>query len=76
MFADPQRVRHDRQGGIDRAAGDEEAAVDDVEIVQIMGLTISVQGARLGIVAEAHGADLVRHAGEGNSLADEQITRE
>ena len=75
MLADSERVRHDRQRRIDRAAGDEEAAVDDVEIVQIMRLTVGVQRARLGIVAEAHGADLVRHTGEGDALADEQIAR-
>ncbi len=70
MLADSKRVRHDRQRRIDRAAGDEEAAVDDIEIVQVMRLTVGVERAGFGIVAEAHGADLMRHAGEWNALAD------
>ena len=76
MVAYPQRVGHDRQRRVDRAAGDKKAAVDDVEIVEIVGFAVNVERAGFRIVAEAHRADLMRDTGEGNPLADEQIARE
>src|SRR6266513_2510510 len=38
MFTHAQRIGHDRQRRIDRAAGDEEAAVYDIKIVEIVSL--------------------------------------
>ena len=73
MIADAQRVRHDRQRRVDRAAGNEEAAVDDIEIVEVMRLAVGIESARCGVGAKAHGADLVRDAGERDALPDEQV---
>src|SRR5262249_14782991 len=39
----PQGIRHDRQRGIHGSARDEEATVDDVEIVHIVRLAINVE---------------------------------
>mgnify|MGYP003694379707 CR=1 FL=1 len=76
VIAHAQRIGHDRQRRIDRAAGDEEAAVDDVKIIQIVRFAVHIERARFGIAAEAHRADLMRNAGQRDSLADEQIARE
>ena len=75
VVADAQRVGHDRQRGVHRAARREEAAVDDVEVVDIVRLAVHVERGGLRVVAEADRAVLVRHAGQRNALADEQVAR-
>src|SRR5271165_836668 len=51
-----QRVGHDRQRRIHRRARREEAAIDDVKILEIMGFAIHIQHRSLGIVAKTDGA--------------------
>src|SRR5581483_4697606 len=75
MAAHAQRVGHDRERRVDRAAGNEEAAVDDIEIVEVVRFAVNIESAGFGILAEAHRADLVRYAGKRNALADKQIAR-
>lgn len=66
--ADPQRVGDGRQGRVDRADAREEARVDDVEIVQVVGLAVDVQrgGSRVG--SETDGARLMRRRADRHAL--------
>ena len=70
VIADPERVRHDGEGRVHGTARGEEARVDDVEVVDLVGLAVDVEGRGLGIPAEAHGAVLMRHAGERDARRD------
>ena len=65
----PQRVGDDGQRRVHRGAGDEEAGVGDVEVVQVVQLAVEVQrgGGRVG--AEADGPVLVGHAGDAEPAA-------
>src|ERR1044072_4499301 len=76
MLADAQRVGDDRERGIDRTARDKKAAVDDVKVIEVVCLAVHVEGAGFGVLAKAHGADLMGYTGKLNSLADEQIAGE
>src|ERR1043166_1004308 len=76
VVADAKRVGHDRERRIDGAARWEEARVDDVEIVEIVGLAVGVERRRPGVAAEADRAVLMRHAGERNALSDVEVARE
>src|SRR3954462_8178753 len=76
MIADAQRIGHDREGRIDRAAGAEKTAINDVQIVHVMGFAVGIQGAATGIFAEANRSHLMRDTRERNSLADVQVARE
>src|SRR4051812_25953032 len=55
VVADAHRVRHDRQRRIHRAARHEEAAVDHVEIVELVRLAVRVEGGCARVMAESHG---------------------
>ena len=46
VIADTQRVRDDRKRRIHRAAGAEEAAVDDVKIIDVVGSAMHVERRR------------------------------
>ena len=76
MVADAERVRHDRQRRIHGRARGEEAAVDDVQIVDLVRLAVDIQSRGFRVVPEANGPVLMRDAGQGNAVADEQIARE
>ena len=76
LVPDPQSVGHDRERGIHRAARGEEAAVHHVEIIHLVRPAVRVQRRGPGIVPEADGAVLVRHARQRNPLADEQVAGE
>src|SRR3954462_14954486 len=76
MVSHPQRVRHDRERRIHRAARWEEATIHHVEIVHLMSSAVRVQGRRGWIRAEAHGAVLMRHAGKRNPLPHEEVPGE
>src|SRR5215475_337198 len=56
---DAQRVRDDRQGRVHRADRREEARVDQVQVVEFVGLAVDVEHRRLRIGAEAGGSGLV-----------------
>ena len=64
MLADPHGVGDGGQGRVDGADAGEEAGVDDVEVVNLVGLAVDVEhrGGRIG--AEAAGADLVGYPGD------------
>src|SRR6516162_1105928 len=62
-------VGDDRQGRIDRGAGAEEAAVDDVEIVDLVAAAIDVERRAFWVVSETHGAVLMSSAGDGEAFA-------
>ena len=76
MIADSQSIGYDRKRRIDRATGDEEAAVDNVQVVKLMRFAILIERACPRIISDPHGADLMRYPREGDSLADEEIARE
>ena len=71
MVSHPQRVRHDRERRIHRAARAENAAVHNVEIVHVMPFAVNVQRAGLRVVAEANRADLVGDPRQRDALANE-----
>src|SRR5262245_11933613 len=52
MIADAQRIRGDGQCRIHRGARTEEAAIDDVEIVEIVGAAVHVQRRGAWVAAE------------------------
>ena len=55
-------VGDDRKGWIYRAAGNEKAAVDDIEIVEIMGTAVQVEHGGFWILAKFAGANLMTKA--------------
>src|SRR5436190_10043695 len=58
VIADAQRVGGDGQGGVHRRARAEEAAVDDIQIVHVVGPAVDVERRCRRIVAEPDGAVL------------------
>jgi len=70
MISDPERVGHDGQSRIHRAAGAEKAAIDDVEIVHVVRFAVYVKCAGPRIVAEANRSYLVRYTCQRNSLTN------
>src|SRR3954453_17421197 len=76
VITDTQRVGHCRQSWVHRAGGGEEARVDDVEVVHVVRFAVEVERRAPGIGAEAHGAALVRDAGDGDLLAEHRPPRD
>src|SRR4030095_6522667 len=74
-IADAKGVGHNRQGRIHRAARRKEAAVDDIEVVDVVRLAHRIERRRLRVVTKADGAVLMRHARQRNPLTDEQASR-
>ena len=50
MLGDPDGVGDDGQGGVDGADGGHEAAVDDVQVVEVVGFAVDVEGRGARIV--------------------------
>ena len=75
MIADAQSIGHYRERRVHRAAGTEEACVHNVEIVEFVRFAIAIQRAAFRIIAETHGAVLMRNTGEWNPLTQIQIPR-
>ncbi len=76
MLSYPQRIGHNSERWVHRAAGTENTAINDVEIVNVVRFAVDVQSACFRIVPETHCADLVCNARQWDALADEQIARE
>jgi hypothetical protein len=72
----PQRVGHDGQSRIHRAAGNEKTAIDDIKIVHIVRFAVGIERARLRIIAKPNRADLVSNARQGNSLSHVEVSSE
>ena len=66
MVPDAKRVRHRRQGRVHRADAREEARVDDVEVVHLVGPAVGVEHRRGGIGPKPDGPCLVRTPGHRN----------
>src|SRR6266516_6706964 len=66
----PERVRHDGERRVHGTARGEEARVDDVKVVDVVGLAVNVESRGLGIPPEAYRAVLMRHAGERDARRD------
>ena len=73
MVAHPQRIGDGGERGIHRADADEEAGVDDIEIVEFVRLAVAVEHRGGGIVAEPAGAGLMRAAGQRNVVVHVEI---
>src|SRR5271157_3457960 len=69
VIAHTQRIGHDRQRRIYRRARREEAAINNVKILELMGFAIHIQCRSLGIVPEADGAVLVGDTRKRNALS-------
>src|SRR6185312_17268203 len=63
VVADPQRVGHCRERRVHGPDAGEDARVDDVDVVELVGAAVPVHGRRGRIDPAAAGARLVRHAG-------------
>ena len=74
MFSHPQRVGHNSERRIHGAAGAEKAAIDDVEIIDIVRFAVNVERAGPWIIPEPNRPYLVRHACERDALPDVQVT--
>jgi hypothetical protein len=61
VVSDPQGVGDDGERGVHCGAGDEEARVDDAEVVELVHLAVEVQGRGGRVGAEPDGAVLVGH---------------
>src|SRR6185369_12471899 len=75
MVADPQRVGHDRQRRVHRRARRKEAAVDDVQVVDMMRAAVGVEHRRRGVRAETQRTVLVRDARKRNPARDVRLQR-
>ena len=76
MVGDADGVGDDGEAGIDRAAGWEEAGVDDVEVVEVVGFAVEVEDGLFGVGAEAAGAVLVADAFEGDAFFEVGVERD
>jgi hypothetical protein len=76
MVADPQRIGDDRQGRVDSGARHEKAAVDDVEVVDLVRAAVDVECRALRVAAEADRAILVARAGNRQALSEIGILRQ
>src|SRR3974390_1423482 len=76
VIAHAQRIGYDRQRRIHRRARREEAAIHNVEILEIMGFAIHIERRSLGIVPEADGAVLVGDTRKRNALSHIQVAVE
>src|SRR5215831_13892195 len=70
-----ERVCHDCECGIDGSARGKEPAVNDIEIVEIVRLTIRVERRCLRIVPKTNRPVLMGDPGQWNALPDKQIAR-
>ena len=68
MVGDADGVGDDGEGRVDGAAAGEEAGVDYVEVVEVVGLAVDVEDGLFGVGAEAAGAVLVADAFEGDAF--------
>ena len=62
MLGHPNGIGHRRQRRVHGADADEEAGVDDVQIVELVSFAVDVEDRGLRIGAEAAGAGLMSHA--------------
>lgn len=72
---DADRVGDDGEGWVDGTGGGEAGGVDDVEVVEIVGLAVGVEDAGVGVVAHATGAVLVADAFERDALLEVGMKR-
>src|SRR5271170_3506614 len=68
MVGDADGVGDDGQAWIDGATAGEETGVDDVEVVEVVGLAVDVEDRLGGVSAEAEGAVLVADSVEGDAF--------
>ncbi len=75
MIADAQRVGDGGERGVHGADADEEAGVDDIEIVEFMRLAVAVEDGRAWVGAEATGAGLMGAARQGDVVVHIEVAR-
>src|SRR6266545_1580218 len=71
--SDAQRVCDDGQRRVHGADGHEEARVDDVEVVELVGLAVEVEHRRLRVAPELGGARLVGGSRDGHALVEVHV---
>src|SRR5262245_10933646 len=76
VIAHAQRVCHDGEGRVHASARREEAAVDDIQVVELVRLAVEVQGRGPRVEPESYGPVLVRDAGERNASGDVRLEPE
>src|SRR2546421_12658099 len=70
VVPDPQGVRDGREGRVHRADAREEAGVDDVEVVELVGPAVRVEHRRGRVVTEPARAGLMADAGNADVLLE------
>src|SRR5574337_1574510 len=76
MVSYAERVGDDRQRGIHGRARYEEARVDDIEIIEVVGPAVHVEHGSFLIVTEPDRAALVGRTRDGNFLSEIQMRRQ
>ena len=76
VVCDPNSIGDDGERWVNRAAGREEAGVDNIEIIEIVGLAVDVEDGLFRVGAEAAGTVLVAYAFEGNTLFEVGVERD
>jgi hypothetical protein len=76
MIAHAQRIGHDRERWIHRAARRKEARINHVKIVELVGLAVAIKRRCLWVVSETDRAVLVRHRRKRQTLSQIKIPRE
>src|SRR6266436_8657180 len=71
-----KRIGHDGKRRIHGAARREETAVNHIQVINVMRLTICVKCGRLRVAPEANRAVLMCHTCQRNPLSHEQVSRE
>src|SRR5215470_2776370 len=76
MIADAQRIGDNGERRVHGADRDEEAAVDDIEVIEVVSLAIKIERRCLGVPAEADGSGLMRRAADRDVLAQIERARQ
>ena len=66
MLTHANRIRHGGKRWVHRTDADEEAGVDHIQIVEFMSFAVDIENRACRVLAEAAGARLVSHAGDGD----------
>jgi hypothetical protein len=62
MLTHPNRIRHRSKRGVHRTDADEEAGVDNIQIVEFMSFTVDIENRACRVPAESAGSRLMSHA--------------
>src|SRR5690348_4772736 len=76
VIADAKRVGHDGQCRIDGGTRREKAAVDDIEVVDLVCPAVDVESGRFGIMTKTDGSVLVSDTRKRDAIPKEEVPGE